>query len=252
MENKKLKSIMQDALEKEISPGEIELWPAVKNRLVARKHPLFRQGENMNTTLFIRRTALAALALTMAFSLLAFTPQGRALAQGILQFFTRAETDTLPTQPTYETISESPRVLNAAAAEGQAGFDVLEPAFLPEGFAFQGASYTAEINTVIQQFGYAPEDIRLSVQQQPFTTLKDCDLCGLVGATAPVEIVRVRNVTGEYVEGVWELTDAGPVWRNDPYLKTLRWQEEGMAFEMIFMGMELSKADLLVIAESMK
>lgn len=252
MENKKLKSIMQDALEKEISPAQIELWPDVKNRLVARKHPLFRQGENMNTTLFIRRTALATLALMIAVSLMAFTPQGRALAQGILQFFARAETDTLPAQPTYETISESPRILNITAAEDQAGFDVLEPAFLPAGFVFQGASYTAEINTVIQQFGYAPEDIRLSIQQQPFTTLEACYLCGLVGASAPVDAVQIDTATGEYAEGVWELTDAGPVWHNDPYLKTLRWQEDGMAFEMIFMGMELSKADLLAIAESLK
>jgi hypothetical protein len=49
-----------------------------------------------------------------------------------------------------------------------------------------------------------------------------------------------------------ELTETGPVWQNNPYLKTLRWQKDGMAFEMIYMGMELTKTDLLTIAGSMK
>jgi hypothetical protein len=100
MENKKLKSIMQDALKKEIPPAQIELWPAVKNRLVARKHPLFRQGETMNTTLFIRRAALAVLALTVAFSLLAFTPQGRTFAQQVLGYFATTTQKWYPAEPT--------------------------------------------------------------------------------------------------------------------------------------------------------
>jgi hypothetical protein len=70
----------------------------------------------------------------------------------------------------------------------------------------------------------------------------------LVGASAPIQTVSLGNVSGEYSEGVWELTDNGPVWRNDEYLKTLRWQSNGMAFELIYMGTELERDDLVAIA----
>jgi hypothetical protein len=48
------------------------------------------------------------------------------------------------------------------------------------------------------------------------------------------------------------LTDNGPVWRDDPYLKTIRWQKDGMAFELIQMGMDADRDRLVAIAESMK
>jgi hypothetical protein len=67
-----------------------------------------------------------------------------------------------------------------------------------------------------------------------------------------VQQVQISGVPGEYAEGVWELTDTGPVWRDNPYLKTLRWQKSGMAYELVYMGNELGKDDLVAIAESMK
>lgn len=254
MKTDPLKSTLADLAEKAVPSAEINLWPEIQSELsTSAWHS--KNGETMNTLAqktLIRRLALAVLALATAFTLLAFTPQGRAFAQSLLQFFTRAGSDSLPAQSEYPTKPEAPRVLGAGGAEAQAGFDVLRPGFLPEGLVFQGASYTDENRTVIQQFGYAPEDIRLSIQQQPFTSQEACTLCGLVGTSAPVETVQINGVAGEYVEGVWELTENGPVWQNNPYLKTLRWQEDGMAFEMIFMGMELTQTDLLAIAESMK
>ncbi len=48
MDHKKIRSILQDALEEEIPPSQVQLWPAVKASLVAGKH-LLQQGENMNT-----------------------------------------------------------------------------------------------------------------------------------------------------------------------------------------------------------
>ena len=251
--NDQRKLSLQDMLEEEIPAAQIDVWPAVKQRLVARKHLLFQQGENMNTTrprLFSQAT-LVVLMLAALLALAFVTPQGRALAHSLLQFFTRAGADALPAQPSYEGIPEAPRLLSAGAAASQAGFTVLAPSFLPEGLTFLGASYTPEINAVVQQFGYDPQDIRLSIRQQPFTTREACDLCGLVGASAPVETVQIVDFAGEYTEGVWELTDSGPVWRSDAMLKTLRWQQDGMAFEMIAMGLELAPADLIAIAEGL-
>ncbi len=51
-----------------------------------------------------------------------------------------------------------------------------------------------------------------------------------------------------------ELDDSGPVWQNDPYLKTLRWQLGDMALELQFMGPPdaVTKEDLIAVAESLK
>ena len=48
MDNKNIKSILQDALEEKIPSSQIKLWPAVKTSLVVGK--TLQQGENMNTT----------------------------------------------------------------------------------------------------------------------------------------------------------------------------------------------------------
>ena len=100
-------------------------------------------------------------------------------------------------------------------------------------------------------YGYSSNDLRILIKQQPVESPETCALCGLVGASASVQQVQINSVPGEYAEGVWELTDNGPVWRDDPYLKTLRWQKNGMAYELIYMGDELGKEDLVEIAASM-
>ena len=63
--------------------------------------------------------------------------------------------------------------------------------------------------------------------------------------------VQINDVSGEYAEGVWELTNSGPVWHDDPYLKTLRWQKDDMAYELVYMGTDLNADQLVVMAESM-
>jgi hypothetical protein len=95
-------------------------------------------------------------------------------------------------------------------------------------------------------------DRRLLIKQQPAKSIETCDLCGLVGGSASVEPLQIGDAPGEYALGVWELTENGPVWRDDPYLKTIRWQKDGMTYEMIYMGMEVEKEDLIAIAEGLQ
>ena len=94
----------------------------------------------------------------------------------------------------------------------------------------------------------------LVLREERFQTSDDCSLCGLVGASEKIEPVMIGNNSGEYIIGVWKLTDNGPVWEPDPYLQTLRWQAEGMAFEFLNMGNpdEVTKADMIAIAASIK
>lgn len=131
-------------------------------------------------------------------------------------------------------------------------FTVLSPLTIPDGMALQATGFDTTLQMVSLSYGYAQDDLRLTIKQQPVESPETCSLCGLVGASASVQLVQINGVPGEYAEGVWELTDSGPIWRDDPYLKTLRWQKDGMAYELVYMGDELGKEDIVGIAASMQ
>lgn len=405
MDKKNIQSMLQDAVEHEIPSSQIDLLPNVKGRLVTGQH---QQGEKMISTNSrrIRRVALAALGAAALLIAAFITPQGRALAQTILQFFTRAESNSFPVEvldvsPSDTTAIPPDPFISVAEAERLAGFDLAELPFVPDGFDYLGVhmfendvsiKYEAQggggvlyllqsrdgflqsdwdkvpaeaivsvkigdvngefaqgtfvvksgettanwsstvpclrlrwvkdgvwfgltkfgdveaieyldqkrlielagrittnpfpltVQEAKQHAGYpvfAPETLPegmtflgaaldpafkmtslsigyselerfILIKQQPIDSPETCALCGLVGASASVQQVQIHSVPGEYAEGVWELTNSGPVWRDDPYLKTIRWQQDGMAFEIVYMGMELGKDDLVEVAESMK
>lgn len=410
MDRKKVQSILKDAVEHEVPPSTIDLLPNVKERLVAGTN---QQGEKMNSIDLRRmsRVALVSLGVLALLAMAFITPQGRALAQSVLQFFRRSDTNVLPLptelvaptssegEPTalppaplmsveyaermagfdayelpvvpdglkylgamamqgsisiqYEVpggggaliINESPSgfvqsewdrapveaisqvmvgdflaeivhgtyvvypndpntaqwnadapivrlrwmqdglyfemakfggveaiayldqdaMIDLAAsmtkeplpvddtqeADKLVPFDVLSPLVIPEGMALQATSYDPALQMVSLSYGYSGDDLRILIKQQPVELPETCSLCGLVGASASVQPVQIKGAPGEYAEGVWELTDSGPVWRDNPYLKTLRWQVNGMAYELVYMGDELGKDDLVGIAESM-
>jgi hypothetical protein len=141
--------------------------------------------------------------------------------------------------------------LDIKEAESLAGFDVLEPTWLPPVLFFQGAAFEPK------EWGSPKDTVKLSyyfysdklgpglasngvvITQQPTDSIEDCQMgldC-LVGAGADVETVQIGDMTGEYVVGIWEAGNAGNwIWRQDPYLQRLRWQENDMAFEILYMG----------------
>lgn len=149
-------------------------------------------------------------------------------------------------------ITTNPFPLTMDEVKQYAGYQVLVPATLPDGMTFLGAALDPALKMTSLSIGYSEAERIILIKQQPIESPETCTLCGLVGASASVQQVQINGVPGEYAEGVWELTDNGPVWRDDPYLKTLRWQKDGMAYELIYMGMDLGKDNLVTIAESMK
>jgi hypothetical protein len=75
----------------------------------------------------------------------------------------------------------------------------------------------------------------------------------MVPSDSDVEIVEIGAGTGKYIQGVWSGTDCcGWVWDSTPPMKTLRWWANGVAFEMVYLGENLEKADMVRIAESLK
>ena len=133
MENKDIKSILEGAVEQEIPSSQIDLLPAIRASLAAGQQ--FQQGEKMNTITSRRIQRLAWTTLTIAalMTIALITPQGRAFAQTILQFFTRSDSNSFPLQPSQianhpedesvPTAVPPASLISVAAAEARAGFD---------------------------------------------------------------------------------------------------------------------------------
>jgi hypothetical protein len=258
---------------REAFPDTLHPWPTFQARLLSRNSKPSKRGFAMKTQVhsiktFPRATrAAATIALVLLFvgGFFVLTPQGHAWAQDILRFFTRTESDALPVQSWQLTPLPTPggptpdpaSILDVHQTVGEveilAGYKVLQPSWLPKVLSLAGASYQPD-HHIVRIFYRDVNTNGLVLKQEPFQEAGECDLCGKVGASASVETIQINGVSGEYVEGVWKLTDKGPVWESDPYQKTLRWQANQTAFELGFMGPPdaVSKADLIAIAQSIK
>ena len=168
--------------------------------------------------------------------------------------------------------------LSLPQAREQAGFDLMEPKQLPDILSFAGASYQQEDHIVrmfyLEKNPGLPNNYGLTVSEQFGPTGKDCKLCGIVtgdyedllkakggmvvGADAVIESVKIGDFKGEYVEGYWMPTSTYFSWVSLPFVKTLRWQANGMAYELQYSSYSINnnvpmgKADLIRISESMK
>jgi hypothetical protein len=287
MENKKLKSIMQDALEKEISPAQIELWPAVKNRLVARKHPLFQQGQKM-TPNYPRRAAFAALALVLAVVVLLATPQGQAFAKNLLNFFIRTEGNSLPVPMPTETpkkwVDVTPDVpastmtpgpsesgaeivpfaadcgvfpnltCSVEAIRGKVNFAVKELGDIPENLYFLGATGGPE--RIFLFYNLPDNSGGLTITIEPWEG-QPAPNTSQVAANAVVEKVKIRDYEGEYVKGSFVMDGNSnsneTVWNENFHLETLRWVEGDVLYAMQYYYPEVpyGKERLVALAESM-
>jgi len=272
MNEKQLNRVLNHLAEG-LVPASVDLWPGIRERFESSKpHPL-KGDYSMKTQLehrnaFARPLRLAGiclLALLVMTGLVAFTPQGRAWAQEVLHFFTRAGSDTLPVQswqltplPTPGTPTPDPSSIldvhqTVEEVQTLVNHRIMQPAWAPDVLSLVGASYQPD-HAIVRIFYRTPDSDGLVLKQESFQRSENCSLCGTVGASAPVETVTIGATSGEYVEGVWKLTDKGPVWESDPYQKTLRWQMDHTAFELSYMGNPdtVTKEDLMKIAESLK
>jgi hypothetical protein len=277
MENKHMKpdadlqSILTHLAEDKIPSKEFNLCPAVRSR-VATDQPSFRKrlpkfAKGLQNTRMLPFALVVSLFVIGSVVILLATPQGRAWAQSILQFFTRAQSDALPVQtwqltpqPTLALSTNSPDPANILEAklsvkevEAQSGFEVKEPSWLPEHLSLVGATYDPQ-RSMVRIFYRLEESSGLVLKEEFYARFDTCALCNQVGASASIETVQVGDEIGEYVQGVWKLTENGPIWENDPYLQTLRWQTAGIAYELQYMGPPevLTKEVMVSIANSLK
>ena len=170
--------------------------------------------------------------------------------------------------PTLTSVPETPEpgyqfTLSIAEAAQKAGFSVQAPTHLPQILTFVGASYDPATNFV--RLSYTTDFSEgLMITEEHASDAAQCKICAFkVGVSADVwtdtygsivpkdiiQTVKIGNATGQYVEGMWE---NGWEWVPDPNIKRMRWQANGRAYEFFYVGTEISKEDMIRMAESMK
>lgn len=263
MDNKDdIKSIMQAALERELPPAQIDLLPKVRARLVAGN---VQQGEKMIQTITRRvsRLALVTLMVVALITLVLITPQGRALAQEVFEFFNRAESYERPLPPEQVVSPEEAQSVPTAAApaplvpvaeaEKATGFDAKELPSDPKGFTFVGAM--AAQGSISIQYEAQGGGGSLVINESTHGFIQsDWD-------QAPVEAisqVKVGELDAEIVQGAYVVYPGETVarWNSEAPILRLRWIEDGIWFEMAkFGGVEsisyLGREGLIELAESM-
>ena len=264
MNSKKIRSILQDALEEEIPSTQVNLWPAVKASLVAGKHQL-QQGEKMNTTRphRIPRLRFAILVIVALLAVAFATPQGRTFAHSILQFFMRAESTTVPLRPSQIVTSEpdpsAPTaeppapLISVAEAEAQVGFGVAELPFVPDGFNYLGARLYGNAISIEYEAQGGGGNLIIMQSQAGFIQ-SDWDK---VPANAIVP-VKIGGLDGEFVRGTFVVYagETSATWNPNAPILRLRWVKDGVWFEMTKFGdvkaiETLDQAGLIELAESL-
>jgi hypothetical protein len=142
----------------------------------------------------------------------------------------------------------------------QAPFDLCIPVHMPEDIAFSGANYTPARQQAALY--YSGDKRSLMLVQHPVGNFFE-----QIGGSARVEIIHAGEITYEYVTGGWvirsedgdTLATALPgttvtlnaTWDETLDRQTLRWQQDGIQFELIGYG-ELDRPTMLSIAANMR
>jgi hypothetical protein len=280
MDSKKFKSILRDALEEQIPASQINLLPTIQSQLVAGKKSYLQQGENINKPRS-KRLVLSTLALIILLTLALITPQGRAFAQNILQFFVRANGDTLPvpTEPVdWAELTAGVPQLHAASTPRPAvaifasdcgefptptcsveeirekvDFTVKELSNIPDNMYFMGA--TGGPDSILLKYEFENNSGGLTIFEERWTGKPEKGTSE-VGASALVEKVQIGNLAGEYFRGSFSMRAGDPetVWDPDFPVETLRWVEGGVSYTLGYdftTQMPLGKERLIALAKGM-
>jgi len=268
MDKKNIQSILRDALEEEIPSEEIKLWPAVKADLVAGKSILLQQGETMNRTRprYLSKATLIALLAVVLLTIAFLTPQGRAFAQNIIQFFTRTESASFelePSQipenpeeepdPTAPTAAPPAPLISVAEAEAKAGFDAAELPNVPKGFNYLGARSYGDVISIEYQAQGSGGSLIIMQSSDGFYQ-SEWDRVP-VDASVPV---KIGELDGEFVQGTFVVYagETSAKWNPDAPILRLRWVKDGIWLELTKFGdvesiEYLDQAGMIALAESL-
>ncbi len=158
----------------------------------------------------------------------------------------------VPVTPLPENETRFPASLDEA--ETLAGFEILEPAFLPEGYVLTAIDYSAADQHIgLLYYNRLQDELRqvyLLQQKAPFSEHQS-----LIGASAVVQKLTVNGSPAEYIQGNFD--DAGStdtvdrlIWNPPIDLGRIRW-ESGDTYLQISAASNLDADTLQRIAESL-
>lgn len=271
MNDKQLKQILTQLAEDGV-PADANLWPALRTRLAG--HPALgatMKGDPMLKPILAqprlaRTLGVTTLAVLLLATALLVTPQGRAWAQRLWQFFTLAPADTFAVTPMANPQADAPTAAPPSVNAGECGADLacqvasagdllgFTPRVPANGFpglkleAVQAAGGILRLSYTAQGGG----GLVLSQGQGDLTASRWDEV-----AAEAVEPVQVGAAAGEFVQGTF-VVPAGSdtaVWSADAPVLRLRWQQGGRYFELAKLGdpehlEHLDKAALIALAET--
>lgn len=216
--------------------------------------------QTVNRRRTLGATTLVVLMVTLLF---AATPQGYAIAQDVLQFFTRTESDSYY-QPIEDLTFEDTTPFHQECGipifptcsvdeiRGMVDFEVKEIGNIPDRIYYVGA--TGGPDFVELKYGYENRfDGNLSVGVEAVGKPSAVGT-GITAKSADVEQVQIGDLTGEFFTGILFQDENGNVtWQPDDPTSTLRWEDGGSTYTLVYYSttIPLSKEQLIALAESM-
>ena len=211
----------------------------------------------------LSKVAIAVLIVVTLLTVVFLTPPGRAFAQNIFQFFTRAESKVRPLPPgqipspeeaqAISTAQAPAPLVGMAEAEKSAGFDAKELPSVPKGFEFAGAMAIEGSLSIQYQAQGNGGQLVINETTNGFIQ-SDWDQSPADAITQ----VKVGDVDAEIVQGAFVVYPGESVarWNPDAPVLRLRWIENGIWYEMTKFGnvesiAYLDQAGMIVLAESM-
>ena len=219
--------------------------------------------ERLSSLGFVSATIATILILVL---LIAFTPIG-VYAKDLINFLLRAEeneitiTITIPAQYTsIGTRSLEAAKFSIAEVQAHAGFDILQPNSLPDGFIFYGANYDERLDTIELYYG-GQNDWFIITQKKGKIDFQR------IGASATIHLIPIGDTLGEYVQGVWIVASdnesiiqtslpgtevaLNAFWDSQLQQSMLRWKNGDILIEILSFSDQIDLEALIIIAESM-
>jgi hypothetical protein len=248
-----------------------DFWPRLKPALLQRKNR--RQGAILMKPVSRKNAwayAMAAFCVLAIAAFTAFTPQGKVLAQSILNFFKPAaqEQVAIPLQPQaliaaeknptsasmvpIESLEQTTKSCNEMEFPRCPMEEVLEylsfepklPEALPEGFKFGGAK--AEANSLWVVYEHPGGSLYL------FETLASEQAASFpVGVNAEIKPAYVLDQPAEYVEGYWQAGTSfdSLQWVADEFAQYLAWQDGELQYRLTSLGAKVPNSLRLGLEE---
>jgi hypothetical protein len=208
-----------------------------------------------------------ALGLIVVVIIILSSPSLEAVAQRIARFFTPAVSDQVIFQiPLFDPSDLETQVLyDLKEALDLVAFKIKVPVPPPPGYHFKSAEFKPDREAIVMNYESDSGNLLRISQRKNGVEYQSISIHALV------ETVKIGNQKGEYVTGGWKATPTEAevpadnqeisiqaVWDPDSNIHFLRWQENDILYEILFIGHNpnsqdyLEKDDLLLIAENLE